>query len=84
MKGKLNVLFIIAMLMLASLSRAQSGRIFTEGDYRQAVSMLSHNVNQLVDRDISPEWLPDGRLWYKCQTGNQTTYKLVDPGRKRV
>lgn len=57
----------------------QSGKTFTEADYQRAADMLSGNVSKLIDNDINPQWLPDGRLWYQSLTENQQAFVLFDP-----
>ena len=41
--------------------------------------MLYDNVSKLIDNDIQPDWLPDGRLWYRSMTENHVEYKLFNP-----
>ena len=72
-------LCLILLAGFAAASRAQEANTLTEAEYRHAVSMLSGTVNALVDHDIRPQWLDDGRLWYRTSVENQEEYKLVDP-----
>ena len=37
------------------------------------------NVTKLIDNDIRPQWLPDGRLWYRSETEDRVEYKLFNP-----
>ncbi len=83
MKNKLFFLLIISLLCSGALS-GQSNRVYTEAAYDRAASMLSGNVSKLIDNQIRPEWLPDGRLWYKSMTGNNVVFKLFNPADKKV
>ncbi len=82
MKNKLSFLLIISLLCSGLLS-GQSDRVYTEADYDRAASMLSGNVSKLIDHNIRPEWLPDGRLWYKSMVGNSVEFKLFNPADKK-
>jgi len=75
-------LLIISLLCSGALS-GQSNRVYTEAAYDRAASMLSGNVSKLIDNQIRPEWLPDGRLWYKSMTGNNVVFKLFNPADKK-
>jgi dipeptidyl-peptidase-4 len=73
-------IFLLSTLMLTfCMSSGQDVKTLTNADYQRAVSMLGQNVSRLVDNDIRPEWLPDGRLWYRSLTASGTEYKLFDP-----
>jgi len=61
------------------ISAGQDAKIYAKADYDHAAAMLGSNVTRLVDNDIRPEWLPDGRLWYMCLSENRAEYKLFDP-----
>ena len=78
MKNKLISLLVI-FLLTCNASHGQNTKIYTEDDYRHAAAMLSDNVSKLIDNDIQPEWLPDGRLWYKSMTENHVEFKLFNP-----
>ena len=85
MKNKLAVIAFLSQTFIY-LAYGQSGKVFTASDYRRAVSMLSGNTSKLMDNNIQPQWLPDGRLWYRALTANQAEYKLYNPmdGKKSV
>ena len=78
MKSKIIPLLII-ILLICSLSHGQNAKVFTTADYQAAAKMLSGNVSKLIDNDIQPEWLTDGRLWYKSMTENIVEFKLFNP-----
>jgi dipeptidyl-peptidase-4 len=70
---------IFLFLLLTYIIYGQSRKVLTEADYDQAVSMFHGNTNKLVDHLISPEWLPDGRLWYRDLTENNSEFKIFNP-----
>ncbi len=79
MKSKLTALSYLFSLLCFPLTYGQNTKTYTEADYQHAAEMLSGHVNKLVDNAIRPQWLADGRLWYKSVTENHTEYKLLDP-----
>lgn len=70
---------LVIILFSCSLSKGQSIKTFTDTDYIHAASMLSNNVARLVDNDIRPQWLTDGRLWYTSMTENRVDFVLFNP-----
>src|SRR4051812_40956931 len=70
---------LLLFILFTHLSYAQNGKVFTDADYRHAASMLSDNVNRYIDNAIQPQWLPDGRIWYRQLTENKAEYILVTP-----
>lgn len=70
---------VILFLLVYGISAGQDAKIYAKADYDHAAAMLGSNVTRLVDNDIRPEWLPDGRLWYMCLSENRAEYKLFDP-----
>lgn len=83
MKSKLTPLFLLLVLLIGTKAQGQSVRTFTNSDYQRAAAMLSGNTSKLIDNDIRPQWLPNGRLWYRSLTENQTEFKLFDPSTKQ-
>lgn len=79
MKSKLTPLFLLLVLLIGIKAQGQNVRTFTNTDYEHAVAMLSENTSKLIDNDIRPQWLPDGRLWYRSLTENRIEFKLFDP-----
>src|ERR1700744_1337601 len=62
-------------------ARAQQG--LTESDYARAESMLTYNTEPLVDHgQVRPNWLPDGRFWFRDLTAQGSEFILVDPAKK--
>ena len=85
MESKLTSLFLISILLVGIRAQGQNVRTFTEADYDHEAAMLSGNVSKLIDNDILPQWLPDGRLWYRASTEFEVEYKLFDPaGGKQI
>jgi dipeptidyl aminopeptidase/acylaminoacyl peptidase len=83
MKSKLTpLLFLLLVLSVGCQDNSQTGRTFTDSDYERAAAMLSGNTSPFIDNDIRPQWLPDGRLWYRSLTENQMEFKLFDPSNK--
>ncbi|MFO7669081.1 MAG: DPP IV N-terminal domain-containing protein [Bacteroidales bacterium] len=77
MKSKFLPLVVFIFLTHGNFTRGQNVRLLTEADYDRAVAML--NVKKLIDNDIQPQWLADGRLWYRSDTENRVEYKLFNP-----
>jgi len=84
MNIKLISLSLIAILFIGLASSGQEALILTESDYQHATSMLSGNVNKLIDNAIRPQWTADGRIWYRSLTEDHSEYKLVNPNKKKV
>jgi dipeptidyl-peptidase-4 len=70
---------LLIFFLTCILSQGQITKTVTKADYQRAASMLSQNVSKLIDNDIRPEWLPNGRLWYRSITENLVEYKLFNP-----
>lgn len=83
MKNRPTPLFLLLLFFIGTNTQAQTVRTLTEADYQRAAAMLSGNTSQLIDNDIRPQWLPDGRLWYRSLTENQMEFKLFDPSNKK-
>lgn len=83
MKSRLTPLFLLLILFIGTQAQAQTGKTYTNSDYERAAAKLSGNTSQLIDNDIRPQWLPDGRLWYRSLTENQMEFKLFDPSNKQ-
>ena len=83
MKNRIMPLLII-FLLISNLSHGQSTKTFTDTDYKHAAEMLYNNVSKLINNDIRPEWLPDGKLWYRSMTENHVEYKLFNPADGKI
>ena len=75
---KLAFLFFALVIVPTSLFAQRA--VLTAADYARAESRLTYNTNPLVDRNgARPNWLPDGRFWYRVLTPSGSEYVLVDP-----
>jgi dipeptidyl-peptidase-4 len=84
MKSKLTSLLVLLSLLIVPAVQGQNTRTYTEADYQQATAMLGGNVNKLVDHAIYPQWLADGRIWYRTLAEDQAVYKLINPHKGKV
>src|SRR5439155_768989 len=49
----------------------------------RAESFMNYNVNPLVYHTVErPQWMGDGRFWYRDRGADGTTITLVDPAKK--
>jgi dipeptidyl aminopeptidase/acylaminoacyl peptidase len=54
----------------------------TADDYAHAEKFLGADLNGTVFRSaVQPNWLPDGRMWYRVTTAEGSEFVLVDPAR---
>ncbi len=67
------------LLIFAISANAQTPKVFTADDYNRATNMLLPNATKYVDNAIQPQWLPDGRLWYRLLSANESKYVLYNP-----
>jgi dipeptidyl aminopeptidase/acylaminoacyl peptidase len=76
--------FFVAPLLAVSAVAAQQTRPVTADDYARAERFLAANVAPLVSGTIGPpNWLPDGRLWYRAaRAGGRAEFVTVDPVRR--
>jgi dipeptidyl-peptidase 4 len=80
-KGRLRgAAAIAAVCGLGIAAAAQQGRPYTAEDYAQAERFMNYKVNPLVYHGVKdPQWMADGRFWYRDFGPNGLTYVLVDP-----
>ena len=71
----LSALFIVTPLV------AQAGlQEITADDYRRAELSLSQSTSPLVfGASVDPQWLEDGRFWYRSTLSGGTEFIIVDP-----
>lgn len=69
---------VVVFLLLAITSKAQQKEL-TQTDYDRAVSMLYSNTSKLINNAIYPQWLPDGRVWYRTLNSKGVEFKLYNP-----
>lgn len=75
-------LIALAITGLAGFTvAAQSDKkVLTSNDYEAATKALGFNASKLVYRyNVNPNWLPDGRFWYKVNIPGGVEYVLIDP-----
>lgn len=68
------------LLLFVLSANAQTIKQLTANDYAAAEKMLAKNtfhLNQGVN--LSVEWLPDGKFWYRDASKINTEYILIDP-----
>lgn len=77
-----KILLPSALLALSIAANAQQRNTLTAKDYERAESMLSYNAAPLIDNgDVQPNWLPDGRFWYRVMVADGSQFIVVDPAK---
>ena len=78
-----RVVFTAVAALLAAapvLAQAPAPSQLTADDYSRAEKLLGYNVNPLVlNAGVRPNWLPDGRFWYRTTRESGPEFVLVDP-----
>lgn len=74
-----GLFFLILFLFLGNATYGQQSLTLTTADYQRAAAMLDGNLSKYIDNAIQPQWLSDGRLWYRSLTANAATFKLFNP-----
>jgi dipeptidyl aminopeptidase/acylaminoacyl peptidase len=73
----------VVLCCWSAMAAAQVGRVYTAADYAQAEKFMDYNVNPLVYHTVKdPQWLADGRLWYRDAGPDGATFMLVDPAKR--
>jgi dipeptidyl aminopeptidase/acylaminoacyl peptidase len=70
---------IARLLCSAALAATAFAQKFTAADYARAEKFMGYNVNSLVYGTVRPNWLDDGRVWYRLTTAEGSEYVLADP-----
>lgn len=66
--------------LIAILSFSISAQSLTAADYARAEKMLSYNTAPLLTRSaVRPNFLPDGRFWYRTFTPTAVEIVLINP-----
>jgi dipeptidyl aminopeptidase/acylaminoacyl peptidase len=74
----LQQLLLFCLIIICAPAFAQ--RTYTAADYDKAASRLGTNVSRFIDQaEVMPQWLPDGRFWYKNLVAGGKEYVLVNP-----
>lgn len=72
--------FLLPLAPMPALAQ-EAPQALTAEDYARAERHLGEHMNPLVfNGAVDPEWLPDGRFWYRNQTPQGSEYVMVDPG----
>ena len=77
----------LLFLLVAFLSPAQTGRVYTPDDYSRAVSMLNANTSTLIDHAVyTATYLDASRLWYVDRSNQIPSVMVADAakGTKRL
>ena len=78
--SKIFALFLASSFVSAIF--AQQPRVYTTADYAQAEKFMPYNTNPLVLHSVEkPEWMADGRAWYRDTGATGNTFMLLDPGK---
>jgi dipeptidyl-peptidase-4 len=76
---KKTIYFLVPLLLSSVGMKAQPGKNYSSDDYQHATEMLAGNASRYIDNMIQPQWLPDGKLWYRSLTDNQSKFVLFNP-----
>ena len=69
----------LTLLLLLTLSANAQQKALTTADYDRAALALAPNATKYIDNQIQPQWLPDGKLWYRCLSANESKFVLYNP-----
>ena len=70
--------FLTVLLFLTLSANAQQ-KALTAADYDRATLVLAPNATKYIDNQIQPQWLPDGKLWYRCLSASESKFVLYNP-----
>ena len=75
---------LAVFLVVLSQAAPPAPRQLTANDYARAERFLGVNTATLVSGTMGlPNWLPDGRLWYRTtRPGGTAEFVLIDPGKR--
>src|SRR6188474_3427885 len=72
--------WLLLQIVAPALAQDQPRRQVTADDYARAEQFLGYNVNPLVlNSGVRPNWMPDGRFWYRTTRAEGPEFVLVDP-----
>ena len=75
-----KIWFIFITCSFSLLSSAQEA--LTDKDYAKAENQLGYNTQKFVDRgNVTPNWLPGDKFWYRVLTPNGSEFIMVDPAK---
>ena len=76
-----NLITVFMFLVFSTMTYTQES--VTLADYQRAERFLSTNTSSLVSHaNVSPNWLDDGRMWYRNSTADGAEFIIVDPKAK--
>ncbi|SVC67547.1 uncharacterized protein METZ01_LOCUS320401, partial [marine metagenome] len=76
-----NLITVFMFLVFSTMTYTQES--VTLADYQRAERFLSTNMRSLVSHaNVSPNWLDDGRMWYRNTTADGAEFIIVDPKAK--
>jgi len=73
---------LLSLVLLASttLLGQQTPKVLTSADYAHAEQFMAYNTTPLVyGAVVRPNWLPNGKFWYRVARENGAEFVLVDP-----
>ena len=75
-----RISIVVFALLTSVFSVYAQQSAFTAADYARAEKMLGFSTAPLIDRNIvRPNFLPDGRFWYRVLTPTGREFVLIDP-----
>ena len=70
----------LCILLALAATAASAQKVYTDHDYAQAERWMSYNTSGLVHHTISrPDYLSDGRVFFRDPGTDSTAYKIADP-----
>jgi dipeptidyl-peptidase-4 len=83
MTMRLPVALLALSVLAVPLAAQNAPRQLSADDYARAERFLAQNTSPLIyGASVSPQWLEDGRFWYRNQTPEGTDFVVVDPPRR--
>ena len=78
----LRLLALSLASLFSTMNTQAQQTALTAADYARAEKFMSYHTGPLVLRaGVRPNWLPDGRFWYRVATEQGHEFVLVDPVR---
>jgi dipeptidyl-peptidase 4 len=79
-KLPLRLLTILTFTFASTMTTLAQTPVLTADDYARAEKFMPYHTGPLVLRaGVRPNWLPDGRFWYRITTEQGTEFILVNP-----
>ena len=79
----MNKVLVIICCLLVLFIKTTKAQTLTAQNYQRAESFLAYNTNALIDNaSARPNWLPNGKFWYRILTTKGSEYIVVDPVKK--